>query len=204
MVTGSDSQTQAALDCGALVALAQLMITAKESTRKEICWALSNITAGSQAQIAAVIAAGLVPSLLAALRSPDGKVRKEAAWAVSNLTTGGTIDQIRFVIEQGAIPAVVEMLKTPEAKIIQICLDALTNMLAAGDLPDGTNPCCGVLEECGGLDAVEGLQEHENVVVYEKAQAIIERFFSGEEDGLGGEETSAFGLAAPPVSQFTF
>ncbi len=110
---------------------------------------------------------------------------------------------MRFTIEQGAIPAVVEMLKMPEAKIVQISLDALTNMLAAGDLPDGTNPCCGVLEECGGLDVIEELQQHENMSVYEKAQAIIERFF-GEEEDLGAPEANGFGLAAPPVSQFTF
>ena len=38
IVTGDDAQTQAVIDHGALLGLARLLTTAKESFRKEVCW----------------------------------------------------------------------------------------------------------------------------------------------------------------------
>jgi importin subunit alpha-1 len=51
VVTGDDKETQYAIDCGALLALSNMIYTKKKSVRKEVCWTLSNITAGTEAQI---------------------------------------------------------------------------------------------------------------------------------------------------------
>ena len=36
------------------------------------------------------------------------------------------------------------------------------------------------IEQCGGLDAIEDLQQHENEEVFSMAQGLIDMFFSAE------------------------
>lgn len=50
-MTGSDQQTQFVIDSGFLVAALELLNNSRKIIRKEICWAISNITAGTSQQI---------------------------------------------------------------------------------------------------------------------------------------------------------
>lgn len=183
IVTGDDQHTQTVLNSNALHMLGNLFVnTTKETVRKEICWALSNVTAGTPNQIQAVIDIGLIPLVIKALRTGECKTRKEACWVVSNLTTSGDIEQIRNVVQNEGIQAMVEALGIPDVRTIGNALDSLHKMLEAGNLDDGTNPCQRIMEECGGLDVVEALQQHENVSIYEKAQKILEDYFAADEE----------------------
>lgn len=51
IVTGDDKQTQAILDCNILPSLSCLSKSMNDQIRKEVCWAISNITAGTCKQI---------------------------------------------------------------------------------------------------------------------------------------------------------
>lgn len=64
IVTGSDDQTQAVLNCDALAHFHGLLNHQKEKICKEAVWFLSNVTAGNYAQVQAVIDAGLIPLII--------------------------------------------------------------------------------------------------------------------------------------------
>lgn len=65
------------------------------------------------------------------------------------------------------------------------------------------------IEECGGLDKIEELQEHPKDQIYNKAYHIVESFFSeqGREDGIVIAESTSddkFIFSAPDSASGTF
>eukprot|EP00210_Caulerpa_lentillifera_P003263 g3114.t1 len=186
IVTGDDMQTQVIINCGALSCLLHLVSTNhKKSIKKETCWTLSNITAGTKEQIQAVIDANIIPPLVQLLRFAEFDVKKEAAWAISNATSGGLPHQIRYIVSCDCIRPLCDLLSCADARIITVALEALENILKVGedDKPtnNGVNPYVQTIEDSGGLDRIEHLQEHQNEDIYNKAVNILESYFELEE-----------------------
>ena len=198
IVTGDDVQTQVIINCGALPALLSLLGSTKDGIRKEACWTISNITAGNSTQIQAVIDANIIPPLINLLSNGDFKTRKEACWAISNATSGGLQkpDQIRYLVQQGCIKPLCDLLGCPDNKIIQVALDGLENILKVGDMDkeasdvpaeQNINRYALFIEEAGGMEKIHDSQNNANEEIYMKAYNIIEKYFSDEDDGAGGD-----------------
>lgn len=74
IVSGSDLQTQVAVDAEVLKVIPVLMKHKKPSVQKEAAWALSNIAAGPCRQIQQLITCGLLPPLVEQLRNVRSRV----------------------------------------------------------------------------------------------------------------------------------
>lgn len=61
--------------------------------------------------------------------------------------------------------------------MIQVVLDGIHNILKMVTAEE-VERVCGQIEECGGLDKIESLQNHENVDIYKITYEIIESYFS--------------------------
>lgn len=72
IVTGTDHQTQLALDAGILGVLPQLLTHPRPSIQKEAAWALSNVAAGPRQHIQQLIACGALPPLVDVLKNVSG------------------------------------------------------------------------------------------------------------------------------------
>lgn len=178
IVTGSDQQTQLVLDTGALALFSRLLTHTRSNIQKEAAWTISNVTAGQQHQIQAVIDAGLIPPIINVMIKGEYKAQKEAVWAITNLIAGGNIQQIVYTVQAGCIKPFCDLLVIKETKIITVILDALMNVLHAASKLQKVEDVCLMVEECGGLDKIETLQQHENEDVYQLALSIIDKYFS--------------------------
>ncbi|KAI8473408.1 MAG: importin alpha [Monoraphidium minutum] len=209
IVTGNDMQTQVIINCGALACLLQLLTANhKKSIKKEACWTISNITAGTKEQIQNVLDAGLAPPMVYLLQHAEFDIKKEAAWAISNATSGGTAEQIHALVQAGCIKPLCDLMAVSDVRIVTVALEGLENILKVGEQVrkqpggSGSNPYAQLVEDAEGLDKIEGLQEHQNEELYEKAVAILEAYFEceeGEDQNLApqaGAAAYAFGAAA--------
>eukprot|EP01094_Clydonella_sp_ATCC50884_P018178 TRINITY_DN3314_c0_g1_i1.p1 TRINITY_DN3314_c0_g1~~TRINITY_DN3314_c0_g1_i1.p1 ORF type:complete len:532 (+),score=243.82 TRINITY_DN3314_c0_g1_i1:62-1657(+) len=192
IVTGDDLQTQCMINFQVLPRLKTLLLTStKKGIRKEACWTISNITAGTAEQIEEVIKADLIPVLIEQLNSATAEfdIRKEAAWAIANATSSGTPDQIHYLVSEGCLPALCSLLDAPDSRIIAVALEGLGNLLEFGAKrrahPSEVNEYVLILERCGGIDAIEQLEEHSNPVLYDKAVFLIERYCGVAEEDQG-------------------
>uniref|UniRef100_A0A8C5AU33 Importin subunit alpha n=1 Tax=Gadus morhua TaxID=8049 RepID=A0A8C5AU33_GADMO len=179
IVTGTDEQTQVVLDCDVLSHFPNLLTHPKEKINKEAVWFLSNITAGNQQQVQAVIDAGLIPMIIHQLAKGDFGTQKEAAWAISNLTISGRKDQVEFLVEENVIPPFCSLLSVKDSQVLQVVLDGLKNVLIMAG--DEASTITEIIEECGGLEKIEHLQQHENEDIYKLAFEIIDQYFAGDD-----------------------
>eukprot|EP00741_Cyanophora_paradoxa_P024054 tig00021721_g23229.t1 len=186
IVTGDDLQTQIIINCSALPCLLALLQSPKKSIRKEACWTISNITAGNKEQIQAVVEAGIIVPLISLLSTAEFDIRKEAAWAISNATSGGSKEQIKYLVKAGCIKPLCDLLTVSDARIITVALEGLENVLKVGETEKeamgGANEFASAIDEAGGLDKIEQLQNHQNNDIYEKAVKILETYFGLEEE----------------------
>ncbi len=183
IVSGDDKCTQAVVDAGFCSYASKLLEHPKKNIRKETCWALSNIAAGSENQLKSMMSfPNLIRGVIEGLsESSEWDVRKEAAWVVSNITTGGDNSHIINLVDNDVIPPLCDLLEVGDSRIILVGLEALEHILNI-DLITNKTDYAAYVEDCGGIERLESLQEHKNNDVYEKVVKIIEKYFGGEDE----------------------
>jgi len=202
VVTGDDAQTQAVLDKGILQnVLPAIFATNKNSLTREGCWLVSNICAGNTLQIQTVLASGIMPTVIKLLARGEFRTQLEAAWTVYNICSGGTTDQAAYVLQNGALSNICNLFKSKEVRAIGLTLDAVGLMLDVANKMGELEQATLVVEECGGLDEIEQLQNHDNEDIYQKALGLVEKYFSEGDaaNEIGGSGDSAIGFQNPGV-----
>eukprot|EP01121_Diplochlamys_sp_Union-15-3_P014872 TRINITY_DN4803_c0_g1_i3.p1 TRINITY_DN4803_c0_g1~~TRINITY_DN4803_c0_g1_i3.p1 ORF type:complete len:504 (-),score=89.77 TRINITY_DN4803_c0_g1_i3:25-1536(-) len=207
IVTGDDMQTQVILNFAPNTVFLKLLNSPKKSIRKETCWTLSNITAGTKNQIQAVIE--LLPKVIELMSDDEYDVRREAAWVISNATSGGSEEQILELVDNGCFEPLCDLLDSDDPKLILVCLEGIQNILKSG-LPDDENSPSSYLkhlEEAGGLDKLEELQDHPSEEVYKKAYKIMQKYCkvdTEDEKMAPAKNDKAYTLGDKGPSNFEF
>lgn len=193
IVTGNDVQTDAIIQAGGLIYLKELLTHERLNIMKEAAWTVSNITAGNVDQIQEVINADVLEPLIHVLTSGDFKSQKEASWAVTNFTSGGSVQQLATIVQMGVLRPFCDLLGSKDWRTVVVVMDGLSNILQTAEKMGEVDRVAIMIEECGGLDKLELLQNHENEQVYQKCLNIIDTYFSegdGEDPSIVPSQTN--------------
>eukprot|EP00282_Hemiselmis_andersenii_P039125 CAMPEP_0169438294 /NCGR_PEP_ID=MMETSP1042-20121227/6583_1 /TAXON_ID=464988 /ORGANISM="Hemiselmis andersenii, Strain CCMP1180" /LENGTH=103 /DNA_ID=CAMNT_0009549121 /DNA_START=1087 /DNA_END=1395 /DNA_ORIENTATION=- len=82
------------------------------------------------------------------------------------------------------INPMVELLTSADSRVIKVILDGLENILEIGNKKSNEsnqNPFSITIEQSGGLEKLENLQQHSDNDIYEHS-VLLEKFFGAEED----------------------
>jgi len=124
------------------------------------------------------------------------EIQREAGWSISNATALKNHDIIKRIAMSKGIEAMCLVLKQNlDIKTCVVILEGIRNCLEVGQkhfiTSDNDNQFALIVEECGGLDTIEKLQEHPHQNIYETSVEIIEGFFQLEdidfEESTGNE-----------------
>lgn len=206
-VYGSDNQTDSVLAAGILDCIPELIGSSSTNIRKDTCWILSNILNGTFTQAKQVFRKrDIMHSLIECATTDVWYVRQEALQALSSLFCDGTRSCLvpRF-IEYGGLKPLVQCLEVSsiDLSLMKKVLDTIEIILRQG-LTISSSGYGYILEEYGGVDLIENLQEHANVEIYEMAVRILENCLGAEEEdeNLAPEKNEAngsftFGFVSP-------
>jgi importin subunit alpha-1 len=184
-VTGTDTQTDAVLRAGFLDYAMDLLDHQSKAIKKDTCWILSNIAAGTKDQINALFqnfeSNALVAKLVKCAFDAPWDIRKEAVWAICNILTCGTDRHMECVVSVNGIQALCNVLQNQsDATLLLAVMDAFEKLLDADEKYERNYQV--MMDECGGVDHLEELQQHPNNDVFEKASNIILLYFGEARD----------------------
>ena len=83
------------------------------------------------------------------------------------------------MLKEGVLAALTKMLTVHEPPLVLILLEAIDSILSA-EVPiihDGDSDAASQFEALGGLKAVEHLQLHSNVKIYQAASLLADKHF---------------------------
>lgn len=220
VLTGTPEQTDAVLEVGFLKLIPLLLSSTKKALKKDCLWAISNTTAGTPEQIQTVLnyrgpdesTPQPRPLDLVIEHCKEGidyDLRKEAVWCLANAFMGSEDQQVDHLLEYDLIvKSLVDMLGCQDEQMVAALLQAFDRILSRGvvimnNAGANVNQYAEIVEEAGGLDALEKLQDCGSEQVYTHVCHIITAFFGVDDEDAsddlddGSAPAGGFNFAAP-------
>ena len=179
IICGDANQTKQILTDDIFNILKKHINSHSKLIQKEICWIISNITADTQQNMIKLIDEGFFPLLVELFKKSEKEVRSELIFALCNFSLLADKTYLENLIDNGLLKIICECIKGDNKNEIIIGLEALSNLLSFGEKYNinGQNLIRDEVEKMGMCDFLEKLQHHRNENIYEKAYALVEKFF---------------------------
>ncbi|CAD6232773.1 unnamed protein product [Miscanthus lutarioriparius] len=172
----------------ALSSLIKCLKSDNRVLKKEASWAMSNIAAGSFEHKKLIFASEATPLLMHLLRTAQFDIRREAAYTLGNLCVvpAGSgnppniiIEHLVAIVDGGALPGFINLVRSADIDSARLGLQFLE--LVMRGYPNSQGPK--LVEAEDGIEAMERFQFHENEVMRNMANGLVDKYF-GEDYGL--------------------
>ena len=184
IATGTSEDVDQIIALDILPMFCYLLSHVKSQTRKEVCWATSNIVAGTKEHVQHCIDCNLIPPLILSCQIQETiEVRREAGWALCNISKNGTSSQLDYIVGHGAIPPLIELLRCGDSQLVSIILQCLNYLLLilkrsleVGIHRHHLTQLPSVILQSGGTDVIETLLQsdlQENSTVYSNCTSLL-------------------------------
>ena len=181
----NDNYAEKMIDLG-IVKVFEILLNDKiRQVQRETCWAISNLTSGTKQQATDVIKnSNIIPLLVNIIKTElDYGLKKEAFYALTNACNNSSdfeinVDLVRYKVLEILLDNI--NLKS-DVFFIDSSLCAIKSIFTSGDVinkVNKVNPFAKKFEDIGGLVKLELLQKHNNSLIYEKAQMILDMFYN--------------------------
>lgn len=193
MLTINDTDViDKALFHGCLDKLTSVLFTTNSNLIKECCWALSNITAGPPAHIEKFIESQAFARIKQLTLSYNLDHRKESLWVLCNAITGSDVILKERILKDNdyeVITILTKAMNLNELKLLMNVLEALEELLKLDKIYGWHKTDRSVayaFETSNGLEALETLQKHPNISIYNKVVHIITTYMDTDDDNVMG------------------
>lgn len=158
---------------------------------RDICWALSNLTAGNSHHVDAFTESKCLEFIVELVLNSNFPVdaRKEGLWVLCNgITTAEPQVKYKMVSKEPRLMSCLVYGCKPgqDLRLLKNILESIYDILELDNLMPEIKQTDGSMahnwELAGGLDTLEDVQKHPNMDIYKAAGEIILRFFPTEED----------------------
>lgn len=189
-----DSLTCEIVKNGILVTIKTLLMELTSGVvRKECGWILSNIAAGLRDHVKEMLDTPGLVQIMLHIAGKDNKyeVRKESLWGILNLSSIDDKKYIKDLVFKYDLLSLIENnISSQDFKITAICLEGLDNILHySSKLSEKFfEKILLKVEETDLFAKVDQLLEHPNKIIYNKADRLLQRFFSLEDGGKNDSE----------------
>ncbi len=184
LITGPDYITQKVLSLGILDYLPNL--TMRSRYRKDMCWLVSNIAACSGSQIETLMNHPKMMDCIFKIFTTDGwNIKKECAYIASNIFIKGDRKQSKNIVSMNFLQPFFDTMKMSMENVVTCdMLKGIRKLLGNGKIDGNLTYYLDRIEETGGLDIIEKLQESDDDEVYSEAYNIVRLYFNDEEEVL--------------------
>lgn len=183
---GDEEQTQTMVNLHVVTGIEHLMRSENSRLRKEATWCLSNVTAGNRTQIQSVIDNTDLMHLLVDLAlNAENATKQEALYTICNAINGGSPEQMRTLVLNFDIFSVLcRFMNVGDDGVIATVLKTTENLLNTGtNDPKVPENCYQVLvENNGGVDKLEDLQDHHNDDIVTQTIHILKKYWQAESE----------------------
>eukprot|EP00826_Nyctotherus_ovalis_P065783 TRINITY_DN9681_c0_g10_i1.p1 TRINITY_DN9681_c0_g10~~TRINITY_DN9681_c0_g10_i1.p1 ORF type:complete len:188 (+),score=63.22 TRINITY_DN9681_c0_g10_i1:1178-1741(+) len=145
---------------------------------KECCLIIHNYAIGPSLHAEKLVSLGAFDNLCNILiNSNDSSVKQEATNSLTTVVSGSTAGNLQEMLKRDLVlKALCAALDLTYPEVLAHALLALENLLSVEEIAQ-YNPYATEWHVVGGLEKLEGLMQHENLVVSERARKIMDTYF---------------------------